>query len=121
MEKKRSGLSQHGKLVSVRAEDIFNKPLSKRQQADLTRLKKLPDEEIDYSDLPELSDAQLSKAFRPKRQLVAVRLEEDILGWLRGFGPGYSTRINNILRVVMENAVSKSGRRGGTGTRRSPR
>jgi uncharacterized protein (DUF4415 family) len=88
--------------VSVRAEDIFNKPLKKIQRDALRRLKNMPDSEIDYSDIPPLTDAQLAAAFRPKsKQLVAVRLDRDVLEWLKGYGEGYSTRINHILRTVM--------------------
>ena len=108
MAKKQSASSRPAKLVSVKAEDILRKPLSRQQRAGLVRLKNLPDNEIDFSDIPPLSDMQLSTAFQPKRQLIAVRLDQDVLDWLRGFGPGYSTRINNILRVVKDNAVLKS-------------
>jgi uncharacterized protein (DUF4415 family) len=102
MAKKSSVLSRREKLVRVKAEDILGKPPSKRQRADLARLKNLPDNEIDYSDIPPLTAEQLATAFQPNRQLIAVRLDREVLKWLRGFGPGYSTRINNILRTVME-------------------
>jgi uncharacterized protein (DUF4415 family) len=38
---------------------------------------------------------------RPAKKLVAVRLDPDVLEWLRQYGEGYSTRINSILRAVM--------------------
>jgi uncharacterized protein (DUF4415 family) len=94
--------SRREKRVSVKAEDILGKPLNRRQRADLVRLKKLPGSEIDYSDIPELTDEQLASAFQPNRQLVAVRLDRDVLDWLRAPGEGYTTRINKILRAVME-------------------
>ena len=106
MSKKSSASSRREKLVTVKAEDILGKPLTKRQRADLARLKNLPDSEIDYSDVPELTEEQLSRMFQPNRQLVAVRLDQDVLKWLRSFGPGYSTRINKILRAVMEASSS---------------
>ena len=108
MEKKSSASSRPGKLVSVKAEDILGRPLTRGRRADLARLKNRPDSEIDFSDIPPLTEKQRATAFQPNRQLIAVRLDREVLGWLRGFGPGYSTRINNILRVVMENAVSSS-------------
>jgi uncharacterized protein (DUF4415 family) len=37
----------------------------------------------------------------PKKQLT-IRLDEDVLKWLRAHGWSYQTRINRILRVVME-------------------
>ncbi len=108
MAKKSSASSRPGKPVSVKAEDILGKPLTRRQRADLARLKNRPDSEIDFSDIPPLTEKQLAMAFQPNRQLIAVRLDREVLAWLRRFGPGYSTRINNILRFVMESAVSSS-------------
>jgi uncharacterized protein (DUF4415 family) len=109
--KKLSASSRPGKLVSVKAEDILGKPLTRSQRADLARLKNRPDSEIDFSGIPPLTEEQLATAFQPNRQLIAVRLDREVLAWLRSFGAGHSTRINNILRVVMENAVSSAQRR----------
>jgi uncharacterized protein (DUF4415 family) len=63
------------------------------------------DADIDYSDIPPLDGKFLKKATTPwppaKRQLT-IRLDADVLDWLKGQGKGYQTRINRILRVVME-------------------
>ena len=64
MAKKSSASSRPEELVSVNAGDILNKPLTKRQRAMLSRLAKLPDSEIDYSDIPPLTDAQLADVVR---------------------------------------------------------
>jgi uncharacterized protein (DUF4415 family) len=85
----------------MRAEDIFHKPLTRIQKAQLDRLKKMPDSEIDYSDIPPLSDEQLAQFRRAPKVLVAARLDRDVYDWLKQYGEGYSTRINNILRAVM--------------------
>lgn len=60
------------------------------------------DSGIDFSDIPELTEEQLASAKRPARVLVAARLDRDVVEWLQSFGPGYSSRINSILRSVME-------------------
>lgn len=105
MEKKSYASSRPEKLVSVRAEDIFSKPLTKRQKAALRRLAGMPDSEIDYSDIPPLTDEQLATAIRgrDRKQLVTARLDPDVLEWLKSLGgpEGYSTRINSILRALM--------------------
>ena len=63
------------------------------------------DADIDYSDIPPLDRTFLKKATTPwppvKRQLT-IRLDADVLAWLKSQGKGYQTRINRILRVVME-------------------
>lgn len=61
----------------------------------------MPDSEIDYSDIPPLSDEQLAQFRRAPKVLVAARLDRDVYDWLKEYGDGYSTRINNILRAVM--------------------
>lgn len=61
----------------------------------------MPDSEIDYSDIPPLSDEELAQFRRAPKVLVAARLDRDVYDWLKERGEGYSTRINNILRAVM--------------------
>ncbi len=38
----------------------------------------------------------------PAKKQLTIRLDEDVLAWLKRHGKGYQTRINRILRVVME-------------------
>jgi uncharacterized protein (DUF4415 family) len=103
MAKKSSASSPREKLVRVKSEDILGKPLSERQRRELDKLAAMPDSEIDYSDIPPLTEEQLANAFRPRdKQLIAVRLDRDVLEWLKSYGEGYSTRLNGILRAVME-------------------
>jgi uncharacterized protein (DUF4415 family) len=89
----------------VSAESIFSKPLSKRQRAVLARLAERQaagdDSQIDFSDIPELTEEQLRKARRAPKVLVAARIDRDVYDWLQEYGEGYSTRINTILRAVM--------------------
>ena len=90
------------------AEAIFSKPLPKRQKAVLARIAKRQaagdDSDIDYSDIPPLTDEQLARFRRAPKVLVAARLDRDVYDWLQKYGEGYSTRINNILRAVMAKA-----------------
>jgi len=77
MPKKQSGSSQPAKPISVSAESIWNKPLTIRQKAVLDgvamRQTSGVDSQIDYSDLPALSDKQLVQLIRTPRKLAAVR------------------------------------------------
>ncbi|MFO1429912.1 MAG: BrnA antitoxin family protein [Candidatus Competibacteraceae bacterium] len=81
-------------------------PLTKRQKAELEALKALPDSEIDYSDIPPLTDdfwkhAVRNPFYRPTKTSTTVRLDADVLQWLKSKGKGYQTRINAILRAAM--------------------
>jgi uncharacterized protein (DUF4415 family) len=60
---------------------------------------------IDYSDIPPLGDeffAQAKAAWPPAKQQLTIRLDGDVLDWLKSNGRGYQTRINRILRAAME-------------------
>ena len=37
------------------------------------------------------------------KQIVTIRLDVDMLEWFKGAGPGYQTRINQVLREHMDN------------------
>lgn len=81
-------------------------PLTQQQKAELEALKALPDSEIDYSDIPPLTDdfwkhAVRNPFYRPTKALTTVRLDADVLQWLKSKGKGYQTRINAILRAAM--------------------
>jgi uncharacterized protein (DUF4415 family) len=68
---------------------------------------------IDYSDIPPLGDEFFSKALEdwpPAKQQLTVRLDRDVLEWLKASGKGYHTRINRILRAVMESQPSRRSR-----------
>jgi len=62
----------------------------------------------DFSDCPILSKEELKKLrprhpeyFKPKKQAVQIRLDADVLAWFKGYGKGYQSRINSVLREVM--------------------
>ena len=74
-------------------------------KSDLVRLDALRDEDIDYSDSPELDESFFEKAtvqWPPHKKQLTIRLDEDLLNWLKDQGPGYQTRINAILRAYYE-------------------
>ncbi|MGH9325188.1 MAG: BrnA antitoxin family protein [Terriglobia bacterium] len=90
------------------AESIFTKPVKKRQRAVLSRIAKrqaaADQSGIDYSEIPPLTDEQLSQFRRTPKVLVTAHLDRDVYNWLRKYGEGHSTRINHILRAVMSRA-----------------
>ena len=65
---------------------------------------------IDYSDIPPLGEEVFTKAtaaWPPEKKQLTIRLDADVLAWLKGQGRGYQTRINRILRVVMESQPAR--------------
>ncbi len=75
-------------------------------KTDMAILKAMKDEDIDTSEIHEVSEEWFKNAKlrlpKPKKP-ISVRIDEDILEWLKGQGSGYQTKINAILRVYMEN------------------
>jgi uncharacterized protein (DUF4415 family) len=81
-------------------------PLTEARKLELQSLSEMPESEIDYSDIPPLDDVFWKKAvrnpfYKPTKTSTTVRLDSDVLVWLKSQGKGYQTRINDILRTVM--------------------
>jgi uncharacterized protein (DUF4415 family) len=81
-------------------------PLTKRQKDEVKVLSKMPDNQIDYSDIPSLPEdlwksAVVSPFYKPIKKSTTVRVDSDVLAWLKSQGKGYQTRINAILRAAM--------------------
>ena len=80
--------------------------LTKKQKAELAALAARPDAEIDYSDIPPLTEefwknAVRGQYYKPIKTSTTVRIDSDVLAWLRAQGKGYQSRINAILRRKM--------------------
>jgi len=70
------------------------------------RMFKRPDSEIDYSDIPAIDRDSLQKAvrnplYKPTKTPAYIRLDSDVLVWLKKKGRGYQSRLNAILRDAM--------------------
>lgn len=81
-------------------------PLTEERQAELKALAEMPDSEIDYSDIPPLDESFWKNAvrnpfYKPTKTSTTVRVDADVLAWLKSQGKGYQTRINAILREAM--------------------
>lgn len=89
---------------SIKLEEL--PPLTKKQKSDLAALNARPDSEIDFSDIPPLTAEFLKNAvrgrfYKPTKTSTTVRIDSDVLAWLRAQGRGYQSRINAILRRKM--------------------
>jgi uncharacterized protein (DUF4415 family) len=86
--------------------------LKKQSRTDWARIDALKDQEIDYSEIPELGDDFFKSAVlrmpEPKT-LVTLRLDRDVLDWFKKQGPRYQTRINALLRAYVEAKKRQAG------------
>jgi uncharacterized protein (DUF4415 family) len=70
----------------------------------------MKDADIDYSEIPALDRSFFTKATEalpPAKRQLTIRLDADVLNWLRANGRGYQTRINRILRAAMEGTAPR--------------
>ncbi len=119
MAKRQSASSARVGLVRVTSEDIRNRQWTESEIEAVRRASEaqaagldLPEEE--YEDIPRLTAEQLARMVRlrdvRRKVPVSVRLDPQVLDWLRAKGEGHLTRINDILTNLME-----AERRAGTG------
>jgi uncharacterized protein (DUF4415 family) len=93
---------------------MSSKPFSPEELEQLARLRAMRDEDIDLSDIPELTEDQLSRGFRPGlhrpiKLPVTIRLDADVVGWFKehaGDKP-YQTEINRVLRQYVAKSEKK--------------
>lgn len=81
--------------------NVRKKPI----KSDLKRLDAMRDEEIDYSEIPEFDEAFLRTVemkVSPGKKSISLRLDTDVLDWMKAQGKGYQSRINAILRAYYE-------------------
>ena len=87
------------------------KTLTAKQRKQIAALTARPDSAIDYSDIPKLPESFWKNAvrnpfYRPVKRQVTVRLDSDVIAWLRQQGKGYQTRLNYLLRAAMMQDVA---------------
>ncbi len=91
--------------------------ISEERKRELDQLAKRPDSEIDFSDIPEATEKFWQNAvrnpfYKPVKKQVTVRIDADILAWLRREGSeGYQSRLNATLRKVMLEDLQKQRKR----------
>jgi len=50
----------------------------------------------------------VGKFYRPIKKSLTIRIDADVLAWVKRQGKGYQTRINSYLRRAMESAHKKT-------------
>lgn len=77
----------------------------KPTKRELARLDAMTDDDIDYSDTPAFDEEFLRTVpmkFSPGKRPITVRVDTDVLEWMKSQGKGYQSRINAILRAYYE-------------------
>ena len=109
--------------VSYELDLLDPPPLTEEQKSELAALDNLRDEDIDFSDIPRLTDDFWKNGVRNRlyakalKEQLTIRLDADILDWFKRHaknGKGYQTDINKALRTyVMAQEKKKAARKAG--------
>ncbi len=89
---------------------VISPRLTPELLAESLRVAQMPDENIDFSDIPPLGEgfwknAVRGKFYRPNKKQVTLRLDADLIEWFKaqqGGARGYQTAINAALRKVVD-------------------
>jgi uncharacterized protein (DUF4415 family) len=85
--------------------------LPKVSEREWKQVDAIKDEEIDCSEIPEVTDFsefrpwEERRMYKPVKVTVTCKLDADIVAWLKRDGKGYQTRMNSILRNAMGKPV----------------
>ena len=84
-------------------------------ETDWKRVDAMKDEDIDFSDIPEITPEMFARAvlrrnFKPipRKKQLTLRVDSDVVDWYKKQGPGYQTRINSLLRAYMKEHQRKT-------------
>jgi uncharacterized protein (DUF4415 family) len=83
---------------------------SNTSRTDWAALEAMTDEEIDYSDIPPLSDEFFENAMLKVPATEAdnlIQLDAEVMAWFRSQGAEYRSLINSVLCRYMENSSGK--------------
>lgn len=88
------------RIVRYTSEELDALP----SRTDWKRLDAMRDEDIDYSDIPPLTEEFFRNARlvmpRPKKP-VNLRLDDEVLAWFKKKGKGYQSHINAVLKAYI--------------------
>ena len=105
-------------MTKIVRRSLSSSSLTAGRKRRLEKLSRRPDNEIDTTDFPELTEkfwhtAVRNPFYRPVKQQLTLRLDADIIAWLRRQGKGYQTRANALLRDAMLGDLNLKRRKGG--------
>jgi len=79
--------------------------LTAKQERRIEALAKLPDDSIDFSDIPEMTEEDWKRPHwiglhhYPGKKSVTIRLDSDVVKWFKAQGKGWQTKMNWVLRL----------------------
>lgn len=92
--------------MKQKAKNLTTGSITAEQRQELEMLAAMPDGDISTADIQELSPETLKTGtgrdfYRPIKKPISLRIDADIIDWLKDTGQGYQTRTNQVLRNLM--------------------
>jgi uncharacterized protein (DUF4415 family) len=95
----------------------FEEAKKLKSQTDSARVDAMRDEDIDLSDIPEVTPEMWARAVvkrggvttKPTKPQITIRIDADVLEWFRARGRGYQTEMSALLRAYMEEHAKRAG------------
>ena len=81
--------------------------LTEEQKAEFEALEAMPDDQIDYSDIPQMTEAEWSKAkrgmfYKPDWQNITLRLDRNVVDWFEEQAETPQKTHQDINQALME-------------------
>jgi uncharacterized protein (DUF4415 family) len=95
----------------VRSDEISNEDDERMLAETLQAMDAMSDEDIDYSDIPQITDFSgfvPNPFYRPVKDQVTLRIDRDVLAWFKASNEKYQTAINAVLREHMDREAKKT-------------
>lgn len=91
-----------------------DKKLTAKQRKELAALAAMPDSEIDFSDIPKLTEkdwegATIGRFYKPIKESVTIRLDSDVVHYFKLTNTHYQRAINQALREYMQTHPQRTG------------
>ena len=87
-----------------------DRPRTSARKRKLARIAAQPDSQIDFSEIPPLTEKFWKNAVRnpfrrQAKQRLTVQLDADVVAWLQRQGDDYQSRLNGMLRKAMQEEI----------------
>ena len=88
----------------------------KKGRTDRARARAARDEDIDFSDIPEISEEEIARARwtaprRGNKVTISMRMDPELLDWFRRTGRGYQSRMHAVLRAFVQARQEKKAKK----------
>ena len=91
---------------------LAERPMTSARKRKLARVAVQPDSQIDFSEIPPLTEKFWKNAVRnpfrrQAKQELTVKLDADVVAWLQRQGANYQSRLNGMLRKAMQDEIRR--------------